>query len=129
MNPDSLIELYKTYLAAFNAHSLDEVKQCLAADCSVFVEFNGKTLANNRDEMLPGYKSDFEGTKFSKPVELLEIRAFENGVWTSLRNHNDDKVIEVEYYYNDEGLQIRHVIKSVAPFKTVKESSGGNLGS
>jgi len=104
MNPDSLIELYKTYLTAFNAHSLDEVNHCLSPDCSVFVEFNGKTLANNRDEMLPGYKSDFEGTKFLKPVELLEIRAFENGVWTRLRNHNDDKVVEVEYYYNDEGV-------------------------
>jgi hypothetical protein len=129
MNPDSLIELYKTYLAAFNAHSLDEVKQCLSPDCSVFVEFNGKTLANNRDEMLPGYKSDFEGTKFLKPVELLEIGALGNGVWTKLRNHNDDKVVEVEYYYNDEGLQVRHVIKSVAPFKTVEESSGGNTDS
>jgi hypothetical protein len=114
MDGDRLIELYKTYLAAFNAHSLEGVKECLSPTCCALIAFTGKQI-HSRAELLPQYIDDFASGRFSQPITIREIRPINRGVWVTLINPNDGKDVEVEYYYNEEGLQIFHLIKSVNP--------------
>ena len=109
MNDSQLIEAYKAYLKSFNAHSITEIEACLAPDCCA--EYNGKVVCHNRTEMLPTYLAHWE--KITAPIELLEILPIESGVWVKLRSPDDRKDYEVEYYYNKEGLQDRHVIQKV----------------
>ena len=109
---DQLIEDYKAYLAAFNAKSLSEIKEHLSPECTAY--FQGKLCAESREDMLPTYTAHWE--KWPTPVELLDIRAIESGVWTLLRDWDNRKDVEVEYIYNDKNLQIRHNIKEPIPF-------------
>jgi hypothetical protein len=110
---DQLIESYKAYLAAFNAHSISGIKSYISPDC--IVDFNGKILANSREDMLPKYPAHWE--KYPSAIELLEIRPIQGGVWVRLRSPNEGKDLELEYLYNEEGLQIKHVFKEIKPFK------------
>ena len=104
------IELYKQYLSAFNAHSLSEIEKCLSPDCTV--EVKGKVHTRGRDAMLPNYTAHWE--RQGTPIEVREIKEIENGVWVILRDWDDGKELEVEYYYNDEGVQIKHNIKGIS---------------
>lgn len=119
MDGDRQIEMYKIYLAAFNARSLSGIKDCLAPTCTV--EFQGKQVSNNREEMLPKYSAHWK--TLSSPIDILEIKPIEGGVWTLLRVHDEDRDIEVEYYFNEEGLQIKHIIKGITPFEKTGSTS------
>jgi hypothetical protein len=112
-NPQELVADYKAYLAAFNAKSFDGIKEHLSPECTVY--FKGKETAKSREEMLPTYPAHWK--KWPTPIELLDIRPIESGVWTMLRDWDNRKDIEVEYFYNDKNLQIRHNIKEPIPFK------------
>jgi len=113
MDGDRHIEMYKIYLAAFNARSLSGIKDCLAPSCTV--EFQGKQASRNREEMLPNYSAHWK--TLSSPIDILEITPIEGGVWTILRVHDEGRDMEVEYYFNEEGLQIKHIIKGITPFE------------
>jgi hypothetical protein len=113
MNGDRHIELYKKYLAAFNARSLSGIKDCLSPDCTV--EYQGKQASKNREEMLPNYPAHWK--TLSGPIDILEIRPIEGGVWTLLRVHDEGRDGEIEYYFDEEGLQIKHIIKGFTPFE------------
>ena len=113
MTGDQLVESYKAYLAAFNAHSFSGIKSYISPDCTV--DYNGRRLANSREDMLPTYPAHWE--KYPSGIELQEIRPIESGVWVRLRNWEQGKDLEVEYLYDENGLQIKHIIKEVKPFK------------
>jgi hypothetical protein len=121
MDGDRHIELYKIYLAAFNARSLSGIKDCLAPTCTV--EFQGKQVSKNREEMLPNYSAHWK--TLSSPIDILEIKPIQGGVWTLLRVHDEDRDIEVEYYFNEEGLQIKHIIQGITPFEKTGSTSLG----
>jgi len=112
MTPEELIADYKAYLAAFNAKSLDEIKEHLSPDCTVY--FKGERIAKSRDDMLPTYSAHWK--KWPTPIELLDIHPIASGVRTMLRDWDNRKDMEVEYFYNDKNLQIRHNIKEPIPF-------------
>jgi hypothetical protein len=113
MNGDRHIELYKTYLAAFNAHSLTGIRDCLSPACTI--EYQGRQASKNREEMLPNYPAHWK--TLSNPIEILEIRPITGGVWTLLRVHDEGRDGEVEYYFDEEGLQIKHIIKGFTSFE------------
>jgi len=114
MNDDRRVELYKEYLAAFNSKSLDGIKKYLSPDCTYVLR--GKVVAQNRTEMLPAYTAHWE--MLSKPVEILDIHSIENGVYVKLRDWDNSKDVEVDYLYDENGLQIEHIIKGITPFQT-----------
>jgi hypothetical protein len=112
LTPDELIADYKAYLTAFNAKSFTGIKEHLSPDCTV--HFKGKQIAKSREDMLPTYPAHWK--KWPTPVELLDIRPIESGVWTMLRDWDNRRDMEVEYFYNDMNLHIRHNIKEPVPF-------------
>lgn len=114
MDDDHRVELYKEYLAAFNSKSLDGIKKCLSPDCICI--HRGKVVAQNRTEMLPNYTAHWE--MLSKPVEILDIHPIESGVYVKLRDWDNGKDVEVDYLYDENGLQIKHIIKEVNLFQT-----------
>jgi hypothetical protein len=65
--------------------------------------------------MLPNYSAHWK--TLSSPIDILEITPIEGGVWTVLRVHDEGRDMEVEYYFNEEGLQIKHIIKGITPFE------------
>jgi hypothetical protein len=65
--------------------------------------------------MLPKYTAHWK--TLSNPIDILEIRPIEGGVWTLLRVHDEGRDGEVEYYFDEEGLQIKHIIKGFTPFE------------
>ena len=107
LNDEQRIDVWKAYLAAFNAHSLEGIRDALSPECQV--EYKGKISANNREEMLPNYSRHWE--RYPTPIELLSIRPFENGLWVRLRSWDEGKDIKVEYFYDDSGKQIKHIIQ------------------
>lgn len=116
LDGDRLIELYKAYLAAFNAHSMSGIKDHLSPDCTAW--YKGKKTALNREEMLPSYTAHWE--KFQSPIEIEEIRPIDGGVWVMLRNRDQNQFVEVNYDYDENGLQIKHDIKGVTPMNVEK---------
>jgi hypothetical protein len=116
LNGDQLIELYKAYLAAFNCHSMSGIKDHLSPGCTSWSK--GKQITRNREEMLPHYTEHWE--KFQSPIEIEEIRPIDGGVWVMLKNHDGNQFVEVNYYYDENGLQIKHDIKGVTPMNVEK---------
>lgn len=112
MTDDERVESYKAYLAAFNNKDFEGIKSYLSPDCTVI--FDGRQVKDNREEMLPTYPDHWQ--KWPTPIELREIRPIENGVWVTLRNLDTEKELELEYYYDEEDLQIQHVVKDVRPY-------------
>jgi len=119
MDDSQRIESYKAYLDAFNQHSLSKTLAFLSPNC--VGERDGKVLSKSRDEMVPNYLSHWERIK--SPIELLDIRAIESVVWVKLRSPDEGYDAEVEYFYNEEGLQIKHAIKKVTKWKESGEAS------
>jgi hypothetical protein len=115
MDDSQRIQAYKAYLDAFNRHSLKEIESFLSPDCTA--EKDGNILSKNREEMLPNYTSHWE--RISSPIELLDIGAIESGVWVKLRSPDENYDLEVDYYYNNEGMQVKHVIKGVTKWDKV----------
>lgn len=120
MTDEERIKHYKAYLAAFNTKSYEGIKSYIHPDCTV--NFRGKKLAHSREDMLPTYPAHW--AKMPSPIELREIRPIKDGVWTMLRSPDDGNYVEVEYFYNEEGLFIHHNIIDAKPFAT-KESEDG----
>jgi hypothetical protein len=111
------LALFRSYLSAFNSHSLPAVKQFLAPNCSV--TFQDKQLNDSREKMLLTLPPRW--AKLGRDIEIKEIRAIEDGVWVILRSWDENRDAEVEYHYDLEGLQIRHDIKG---FKPIVEEVG-----
>jgi hypothetical protein len=107
LNDEQRIAAYKGYLAAFNEKSLTKIKEYLSPDCVTVY----KGEVNNYEGMIPTYTAHWE--REPSPIELREIRPIKDGVWVMLRNVDKCYDLEVEYYYNEEGLQIKHDIKPV----------------
>lgn len=112
MTDEERIKHFKAYLEAFNAKSYEGIKSYIHPDCTV--NFRGKKIPQSREDMLPTYPAHWK--KWPSAVELREIRPIKDGVWTMLRNPDDGNDIEVEYFYNEEGLFIHHDIKDAKPF-------------
>src|SRR5271154_4298025 len=119
MKGDELIEHYNLYLTDFNAKNLKGIKFHLSPEC--FVVYNGKIVSKDREEMLPNYIKHWTESSRVRSVEILEIKPIKCGVWTLLRSWDERKDVEVEYYFNEEGKHVKHLIKSVTEIKN-KES-------
>jgi hypothetical protein len=114
LTDDERIKQFKAYLEAFNDKSYERIKSYLSPDCTGIIE--GRQVAGSREEMLPRYLERWK--KSSAPIELKEICPIENGVWTLLWNKDTGNAIEAEYFYNEENLHIKHVVKARLPFKS-----------
>jgi hypothetical protein len=108
MDSARMMEQFHAYMAAFNSHSLLTLKEFYDPTCKIIVD--GEIFAPDRSHMLVTYADVW--AKMKKPVEALEISPIKNGLIVRLRDPNEGKDVEVEYFYNKKGLQIAHIIKS-----------------
>jgi hypothetical protein len=115
------IKYYNSYLNFFNTKFLTGIKSHLSLQCTVILP---DRTVQTYDEMLATYSTHWE--RAPSPIELREIKAIKGpGVWTLLRDWDGKMDIEVEYFYNDEGLMIQHDIKAVTPFLEEASDSVG----
>jgi hypothetical protein len=102
------LAIYRDYLHAFNTKSLEGIKSHLSPRCTAIWAGGSNTY----EQMLPTYPAHWE--RSPNGVELLEIKAIDNnGVWTMLRDGDGGMDIEVDYFFDEEGLMILHDIKGV----------------
>ena len=106
MDNKDLLERFHAYLAAFNSHSLLALKEYYDPKCIIVVD--GETVAKDRNSMMVNY-ADF-WAKMKKPVEAVDITPIKDGLLVILRDPNEGKDTEVEYIYNDKGLQVAHIV-------------------
>ena len=69
--------------------------------------------------MIPSYLAHRE--KLSKPIEILDIRPIQDGIYVMLRDWVSGKDLEVEYFYNESVLHIKHDVKEVKSIQTENE--------
>jgi hypothetical protein len=110
------IALYQVYLDAFNARDLETIKNILAPECVA----QYKTNVKNRSEMLETYEPHW--ARIKSPIEILKIKAIDDGVWVSLRSPDENMEADCEYHYNSEGKQIFHDILDVRKPEDTKEA-------
>jgi|SRR5579871_4488512 len=116
MDHHDIVKLFHEYLAAFNSHSLLKLREFYDPSCKIIVD--GEIFCPDRSHMLATYADVW--AKMAKPVEALEIRPIKKGLIVLLRDPNEGKDTEVEYFYNSKGLQIAHVIKSGSSRKSTE---------
>lgn len=108
LTDDERVKEFKAYLKAFNDKSYERIINYLSPDCTRIRE--GRQVAGNREEMLPAFIEHWK--KSPAPIELKEVRPIENGVWALLWNKDTGNTIEVEYFFNEENLHVKHVVKA-----------------
>ncbi|KIM25300.1 hypothetical protein M408DRAFT_331241, partial [Serendipita vermifera MAFF 305830] len=100
-------------IKAFNAHSWEDVKACIAPDVEIYVR--GKLdIKDNWEQLEKNYR-----THWAMPngyVDVLKLEEFDHGVDVEILDRARQKVIDVRYTYAQQGgkwLQIKHEIDNI----------------
>jgi hypothetical protein len=119
MTEDELITAYKRYLADFNRHDISAIEKHLAPNCEFWTDHGTRLLNKGRETMLPNYVNHWK--ILQTDIELREIKPIKSGVWTRLRNWDESKDFDFEYWYDENDQQCRHVFMGAHPFDKAEE--------
>ena len=119
MTGDELIAAYKRYLADFNRHDIAAIEQHLAPGCEFWTDKGTRQLTKGRDLVLPNYVNHWKILRTE--IELREIKPIKGGVWTRLRNWDESRDLDFEYWYDENNQHCRHVFMGAHPFEKDEE--------